>query len=156
VTSYRDVEGAGRRIAALVGRLRLCSDLLDRLRNRDVDPAGVQHGRSFAVASNRPTSLSVIEARARRRAGSRITRLPYELRVSFAGVAEQPIMRPMADCASPSHHLLRAGYGRGSLLTAAARPARSSSSPCKAEVPISDHLRPILHQRQHVDLFLSI
>jgi hypothetical protein len=45
----------------------------------------------------------------------------------------------MAHCATPSDHLLRAGCGRGSLLTAGARPARSSSSAYKAEVPISDH-----------------
>jgi hypothetical protein len=39
-TSYQDVHGADRRIAALLGRLRPGGDLLEnRLRNRDVDPA---------------------------------------------------------------------------------------------------------------------
>jgi len=44
---------------------------------------------------------------------------------------------PAARC--PGHHLLRAGSGRDSLLTAGTRPARSNSKAYKAEVEISDH-----------------
>ena len=47
------------------------------------------------------------------------------------------VLIPAARC--PGHHLLRAGSGRDSLLTAGARPARSNSKAYKAEVEISDH-----------------
>jgi hypothetical protein len=47
------------------------------------------------------------------------------------------VLIPAARC--PGHHLLRAGSGRDSLLTAGTRPARSNSKAYKAEVEISDH-----------------